>query len=265
MNISTDESFSKLAHQNNTSDYEDVFSDRCSSWRYGSEQYKDEYLKTRFDPKKGKRLCQDDIKSTMASKDYRSIISQALTYKKRLKHRDMGSKISVPRAISGEEQYFVTTDSAQRPTVKIAINMCVSCGCDDDMLMKIARSAIPTVYALETAGICTEIWLSTFSVETHFDVPFEYTVSQVRIKSAQERFNWTTFAPVFTTGSYRHGFFLSWLCQPYKIASGYGHPMSTDIMSQHDNYGYAVIIGNNTPGPVDLVKEVFSKIKTPKS
>jgi hypothetical protein len=198
----------------------------------------------------------------MADKSYKDLISQALTYKKKIKYADTGSRISVSRAIAGEDNYFVTRSNAQRPTVKLAINMCVSAGCDDDMLMSIAKSAIPTVYALETAGICTEIWLCTFSTQAfHNHDNFQHDVCQVKIKSAQERFNWTTFAPVFTTGSYRHGFFLAWLRQKYRMNSGYGCPMYSGIMEEHDNYGYTAIIGGNAPGPVELVNQVFSKIK----
>ena len=141
--------------------------------------------------------------------------------------------------------------------------MCVSAGCDDEMLMRIAKSAIPTIHALETAGICTEIWLCTFSERAFRNQDgFTNDITQVRIKSAQERFNWTTFAPVFTTGAYRHTFFLTWLSQKYEMYGGYGCPMSNSAMEAHDNYGYTAIIGNNAPGPVELVNQVFSKLKS---
>jgi len=261
--MSTDDQFPSTAHPDNEEDFHDIHREQSSSWRFGNEQNVDRYLATRSDPKKGKNLCLQSIKNTMADKSYKDLITQALTYKKRLKYADTGSRISVSRAIAGEDTYFVTRSNAQRPTVKLAINMCVSASCDDDMLMKIAKSAIPTVYALETAGICTEIWLCTFSTQAFCcDGAFDHDVCQVKIKSAQERFNWTTFAPVFTTGAYRHGFFLSWLRQKYRINDGYGCPMYSDTMREHDNYGYAAIIGGNAPGPVDLVKQVFSKIKT---
>jgi hypothetical protein len=263
LSISTDPRFPDGAHEDNERDFNDLHNDQQNSWRYGSESTKEKYLATRSNPKKGKELCLQSIKKTMADKSYKDLISQALTYKKKIKYADTGSRISVARAIAGEDNYFVTRNSAQRPTVKLAINMCVSAGCDDEMLMMIAKSAIPTVYALETAGICTEIWLCTFSSHAFQNSDgFHYDVTQVRIKSAQERFNWTTFAPVFTTGSYRHGFFLSWLRQGYQLNDGYGSPMRSDVMEEHDNYGYAAIIGGNAPGPVELVKEVFSKIKS---
>lgn len=262
LSISTDEKFPDTGHESNRSDFDRIFAHEKDRWRYGSEGTKEQYLQTRTDPSKGKNLCLADIKRTMADKSYKKLITQALTYKKRLKYADMGSKISVSRAIAGEDQYFVSTNNAQRPTVKLAINMCVSASCDDEMLMMIAKSAIPTVYALETAGICTEIWLCTFSSNAfRNEEGFHHDITQVRIKSAQERFNWTTFAPVFTTGAYRHAFFLTWLRQAYEMNDGYGSPMSTSIMEEHDNYGYAAIIGNNAPGPVELVSQVFSKLK----
>lgn len=259
--MSTDDKFPDTAHRDNEDDFNNVFKKSRDSWTFGSEGTKENYLMNRVNPSKGKKLCGDAIKQTMADKSYKDLISQALTYKKRLKYNDMGSKISVPRAIAGEDQYFVSVNNAQRPTVKIAINMCVSASCTDNMLMMIAKSAIPTVYALETAGICTEIWLCTFSSRMFLNTEFEHLIYQVKIKSAQERFNWTTFAPVFTSGAYRHGFFLSWLRQPYRIDCGYGIPMYEDVMEKHDNYGYTAIIGNNTPGPVELVKQVFAKLK----
>jgi hypothetical protein len=261
MSVSTSE-FSDSMHQENKYDYNNILQESSSTWRYGSEKSKDQFLSTRSDPSKGKTLCAESIRRTMADKSYKALITQALTYKKKLKYKEMGSRISVPRAIGGDDQYFITSKNAAKPTVKIAINMCVSAGCDDDMLMSIAKSAIPTVYALETAGICTEIWLCTFSCGAfRNDAGFNYDVTQVRIKSAQERFNWTTFAPVFTTGAYRHTFFLTWLSQQYEMYGGYGSPMSECAMTDHDNYGYHAIIGGNAPGPVELVNQVFSKLK----
>ena len=179
-------------HQDNKDDYERILNDSSNTWRYGNEESKDTFLKTRNDPSKGKTLCAESIKLTMADKSYKALITQALTYKKKIKYKELGSRISVPRAIGGDDQYFITSKNASKPTVKLAINMCVSAGCDDEMLMRIAKSAIPTIYALETAGICTEIWLCTFSSGAfRNDAGFDYDVTQVRIKSAQERFNWT--------------------------------------------------------------------------
>lgn len=260
MSVST-APFPASGHESNKEDYNDIVNSTSSGWRYGSEQSKEKFLATRSDPSKGKTLCAESIKRTMADKSYKKLITQALTYKKKLKYKEMGSRISVPRAIGGDDQYFITTKKAAKPTVKIAINMCVSASCDDDMLMKIAQSAIPTVYALETAGICTEIWLCTFSTCAFSNCDgFDHDVTQVKIKSAQERFNWTTFAPVFTTGAYRHTFFLTWLSQAYRLNDGYGSPMRESTMKEHDNYGYHAIIGNNAPGPVELVTQVFSKL-----
>lgn len=260
--VSTTEKFPSTGHADNEDDFNHLMYEERSNWRYGSEGSKDVFLKTRTDPAKGKTLCEKAIKATMANSSYRKLITQALTYKKKIKYKELGSRISVPRAIGGDDSYFVTSKNAAKPTVKLAINMCVSASCDDEMLMSIAKSAIPTIYALETAGICTEIWLCTFSQHAYDnDKGFRNDVTQVKIKSAQERFNWTTFAPVFTTGAYRHTFFLTWLMQEYRIVSGYGSPMCASTMKEHDNYGYAAIIGNNAPGPVELVNEVFSKLK----
>jgi hypothetical protein len=261
MSVSTTE-FPETAYSSNDSDYNSILNESSSSWRYGNECSKDTFLRTRNDPSKGRTLCSESIKTTMADKSYKKLITQALTYKKKIKYKELGSRISVSRAVGGDDTYFITSKNASKPTVKLAINMCVSAGCDDEMLMKIAQSAIPTIYALETAGICTEIWLCTFSTSAFRNNDgFKHDVTQVRIKSAQERFNWTTFAPVFTTGAYRHTFFLTWLSQKYEMNYGYGSPMCESVMEEHDNYGYHAIIGNNAPGPVQLVNQVFSKLK----
>ena len=261
LNVSTSD-IPDTANDSNRSDHSEILNETQNGWRYGSEGKKGKFLNARMDPSKGKTLCAEAIKTTMADKTYRDLIKQAVTYKKKIKYKELGSRISVPRAVGGDDQYFVTSKNASKPTVKLAINMCVSAGCDDNMLMNIAKSAIPTIHALETAGICTEIWLCTFSQNAFYNNDgFKYDITQVRIKSAQERFNWTTFAPVFTTGAYRHTFFLTWLSQQYEMRSGYGSPMSDSTMREHDNYGYAAIIGNNAPGPVELVKQVFSQLK----
>lgn len=248
-------------HSDNVSDFNEVSSDVDSSWRYGKEVNLSSYLQRRFDPSKGKNLCETSIKNITSQKAYKSLVTQALTYKKRVSFKETGGRISVSRAIAGEDTYFITQKNASKPTVKIGINMCVSASVDDDKLVEIATKAIPTIYALEMAGICTEVWLVAASSDTFYNSGFSHTLIEVRIKSAQERFNWTTFAPVFTTGTYRHGVFLTWLRQPHEISSGYGRPMSESNIDHFKSFGYTSIIGNNAPGPISQISTVFNKIK----
>lgn len=247
-------------HRDNMSDFRDVHNDHESSWRYGSEYTLEDYLAKRFDPSKGKNLCQADIKSVMSTKEYKSLVTQALSHRPKVNFKEMGSRISVPRAITGEDTYFVTRKNASRPTVKIGINMCVSAMVDDEDLVKIATKAIPTVYALEMAGICTEVWMVALSQDTfRSDNLGKFSMVEVKIKSAQERFNWTTFAPVFCSGTYRHGIFLTWLRQAREISGGYGRPMHENDIERNKSFGYTSIIGNTGPGAIEQIKSVFSK------
>jgi hypothetical protein len=244
----------------NDRDYKIIFAETGNDWRYGNEKTREKFLEQRMNPTKGKTLCKDDISKTMFSKEYQNVLKQALTYKKRNVFVESGVRLSVPKAISGEDKSFVVLSKGKKPTVKLAINIAVSCGVDDKDIMKIAKTAILTTYALETAGIPTEIWFCTFGKGQYITDQFKYDVFQVKIKSAEERFSWTTFAPVFTVGAYRHTFFLSWLKQPYAISPGYGHTVRSDELEKHNNFGYAAIIGPDGPGPIDLVTTVFEKL-----
>lgn len=253
--------FPSTAYRNNEDDFNNIRDSMHDSWRYGSETTQENYLTKRFDPTKGKKLCEAELRKILSSKEYKQSVALALTYKKRLNFQDEGTKISVTRAITGEERCFIKTKNAQKPTVKIAINMCVSACVEDKDLMKIATAAIPVVYALEQAGICTEIWLCAFSDETHESHDFQYTAVEICVKTAQQRFNWTMFAPMFQVGTYRHGIFLTWTMSKYQVTCGFGRPMSSSDLQSKSNYGYVTVIGNNTPGPLQTIKELFAKKK----
>ena len=244
-------------HRDNKSDLEDM--KYQSSWRYGDEYSKETFYDVRFDSKKGKDMCAADVKKTMASKEYRELIKQALTYRKRIKYIDHGFRLNISKAISGEDKCFGTYTSARRPVVKIAINICGSACVDQEAFINVAKTAIPTIYALETAGIATEVYYTAFAKGTHPDEA-EYTGTHVRIKSSQQRFNWTTFAPVFTLGSYRESIFASWIMSEHRVNGGLGQPMSDRQIKAKDNYGYTSVIGLNAVGPIKEVTQVFSKM-----
>lgn len=260
-NTNINEPFSGM-HSGNKSDYNDIKSDgkHSNSWRFGDENTQKEFYTTRFDPSKGKNMCAEDVKKTIKDKSYKNLIRQAMTYRKRVKYEDVGFRLNVPKAISGEDRYFSVYKNAKKPIVKIAINICGSACVDDVSFVKVAKTAIPTIYALETAGIATEVYYCSFSTRTHPN--FAATAVHVKIKSAEQRFNWTTFAPVFTLGSYRESIFLAWLYTDEKVNGGLGCPMDSSTIKQHNNFGYTSVIGLNTVGPVETVSEIFEKIKS---
>lgn len=253
--------FPASANIGNKDDYERIQNDESDSWRYGAEYTQDNYFIKRFDKTKGYNLCEAKLREVMSGKEYKSLVSMALTYKKKLKFTDNGGKISVSRALAGEDTYFVKTKNAARPVVKLAINIGVSACVSDDDLVRIASNAIPVVYALESAGICTEIWLCAFTCNLYDTNEFQYTLTEICIKTAQQRFNWTMFAPTFQSGVFRHSIFLTWLRQNYEANGGYGYPMGRDDIEGHNNYGFAAVIGANSPGPVQQIEQIFSKIK----
>ena len=234
------------------------------SWRYGDEKNKAAFYNVRFDPSKGKRLCAEAVKNVMADKTYKKLITQAMTYRKRIKFEDHGFRLNVAKAISGEDRYFGVYKNAQRPVVKIAINICGSACVNQEAFRRVAETAIPTIYALETAGIATEVYYCAFvdgchEQENGEDIKFSAT--HVKIKSSQQRFNWTTFAPVFCLGSYRESIFMSWIGSSYKADSGLGRPMADYKIESHDNYGYTSVIGLNAVGPVKTVGEIFKSLE----
>ena len=247
-------------HSNNIDEIQNMAKGSDPKWRYGDESRQTTFYHTRFDPTKGKSLCADEVKRTMQTGEYKDLVKQAMTYRKRTTYKDSGFRLSVPKAISGEDRYFTHYSNSRKPIVKIAINICGSASVDKDSFVKVAKTAVPTIIALETAGIATEVWYCAFAVGTHEDV--RYTATEVCIKSAEQRFNWTTFAPVFTLGSYRESVFMSW-CNQSEFATSYGlgRPMEAGTLEKLNNYDYTSVIGLNAQGPVKEVNSVFSKIK----
>lgn len=236
-----------------------------TNWRYGDEKNRINFLNVRFDPSKGKTMCQDEVKKTMADKKYKDLIRQARTYRKRIQFEDHGFRLSVPKALSGEDQYFGVYKNARKPIVKIAINICGSASVDQSAFRRVAATAIPTIYALEQAGICTEVWFCAFAKGTFNHPKIKYVATQAKLKSAQERFNWTTFAPVFCLGSYRESIFASWINTEHAVESGLGRPMDDFQIRNYDNYGYTAVIGLNAVGAVSQVNSIFEKLHKTKS
>lgn len=233
-----------------------------SNWRYGKEQNHENLIEKRFSQEKGKGLCAEAIKTVIRSKEYKDILTTALTYRKKNALVDAGSRISIPHVIAGDEKYFLKIKHASKPIAKIGINMCVSAMVSDEQLMQIAIRAIPMVYALETAGICTEVWMLTAVRNLYENAETPVSLFEVKLKSASERFSWTSIAPVFLCGTYRHNFFKSWLLAGPEITYGYGRPFSASEMEMYNNFGYASIISNEGPGAVQNVQEVFKKIRS---
>ena len=232
------------------------------SWRYGDDRDKKKFESVRFDPAKGKGLCLDAVKSTMADKSYKKLMANAMTYRRKPKFQDVGSRLSIPRAIAGEDKYFVSLKAARKPTVRIAINICGSASVDKAAFERVAKTAIPTIYALEQAGITTEVYYCAFSTRTHRG--FDHSELSVKVKSAQQRFSWTLFAPVFCVGSYRDNIFTAWSNCDVTTDSGLGCPMRADDIESFDNFGYDSVIGLNAVGPVENVGSIFNKIKLKK-
>lgn len=240
---------------------EEINNERASDWRYGNEKTHENLIENRFSQEKGKNLCKDAIRDVMASKEYKKVLSNALTYRKKNTLTDTGSRISIPHVIAGDEKYFLKIKNASKPTVKIGINICVSACVSDKDLMEIAKRAIPMVYALETAGICTEVWMLTAVNGLYDNGQTSVNLFEVKLKSASERFSWTSVAPVFLCGTYRHNFFKLWQLQELELSYGYGRPLEASEMTKFKNFGYASIISNKGPGAVENIQEVFKGIK----
>lgn len=247
-------------HSCNKYQHNDIAKDTSSSWRYADDGSRSKYYDLRFDGSKGKNMCAEEVKKTMADKSYKSLIRQARTYRKRINYEDRGFRLNVSKAISGEDKYFGVYKNTKKPTVKIAINICGSACVDASSFRKIAATAVPSIYALEQAGIATEVWFTAFASGTHETDEIKYTVTEVLLKSAQQRFNWTTFAPVFTLASYRESIFLSWIYSEYEVHEGLGRPMSDSTIKENDSFGYTSIIGLNAVGPVSNVTSIFEKL-----
>jgi len=234
--------------------------DDSNHWRYGDQRSFSGYQEKRLNPNLSRELCKTNLEKINKSSEYKKLLTQALTYRQKLKFQDTGNRISVPHAIAGDDRYFVVTKSASKPTAKIAINMAVSCGVGTDDLVKISCKAVPLIKLLEASGIPTEAWLIFPSEETHEGI--KTSIYEVKIKSAQQRFSWTTFSPVFCSGIWRYNAFRAFYLEDMTTGWGLGRPMEKDkIQNSFNNFGYTSIVGANGPGPIESIEEVFKKLK----
>lgn len=238
--------------------------DGRDSWRYGGDNgNRNEFKQRRLDPSYGRDMCRNELRKTMSSKEYRNLISQAMTYRKKMSYQDMGTRISVPHAVAGEDKFFIRMKNGAKPTVNISINIGASAGVSAEELQQIAVRAVPMIYALETAGICTNV-VATVFVDGCYENwnPARYVVFEVPLKTPQQRFNWTTFAPVFQPGFFRYNFFRAMYMSTHEVDGGLGRPCSQDELDMLNEYlHYDTIIGVNKVGTFDSITEVFRKKK----
>jgi hypothetical protein len=236
--------------------------DDRDTWRYGETENKETYKERRLDPRYGKQLCATELQKKISSKEYRDLMTMALTYKKKMKLVDVGTRISVPHAIAGDDRYFIQMKSATKPTVKIGINVGGSCGVDANDLRKVAIGAVPIIYMLEAAGICTEVWGGCYVDSLYERDTVQHSVFEFPMKSAKQKFNWTTFAPMFQTGTFRHSFFKAFLFNEKETCGGLGCPAGESFIGKYaKENGFSCIIGINKPGTFDTIHEIFKTFK----
>lgn len=251
-------------HEYNMREMSELESDSGrDNWRYGEDIDRDTFKVRRLDPSYGRDMCRKKLRETMSSKEYRELISQAMTYRKKMSYQDTGTRISVPHAVAGEDKFFIRMKNGAKPTVNISINVGASCGVSAGELQQIAVQAVPMIYALETAGICTNVVATVFvdGCYENWD-PSRYIVSEVPLKTAQQRFNWTTFAPVFQPGFFRYTFFKAMYMSSYETDGGLGRPCTEGELDMLNEYlHYDTIIGVNKVGTFDSITEVFRKKK----
>lgn len=250
-------------HRHNMNEMAELDNDGRDNWRFGKNQDLDRFKEQRLNPSYGRDMCRNELRKVMSTKEYRSLISQAMTYRKKMSYQDTGTRISVPHAVTGEDKYFIRMKNGTKPTVNISINIGASCGVDAEDLQKIAVRAVPIIYALETAGICTNVVASVFvdrCYENH--QPARYTIFEVPLKNPQQRFNWTTFAPVFQPGFFRYNFFKAMYMSSYETSGGLGCPLDSHELDMVNQFlHYDTIVGVNKVGTFDEITRVFREKK----
>lgn len=207
--------------------------DSESEWRYGTEF-------TDYEMTCNAVLAGDCTDKTRKKVEYyrdimlnmdgvQESMRRASTHKRKRVFSDFGSELDIDRVLSGDPYHWQRmTKGRQSNSVKIAVNISVSCVHSEEQLHKLAALTSVTADMLQRCGLSVEILGICMAKNiTRGDKKREQGFT-FKIKSASEKLDLSRVASAGIPGLYRSVGFNTWINSlDGKAHQGLGHSMQT--------------------------------------
>jgi hypothetical protein len=224
------------------------------SWRYGDDVDFETY-NARLENLDPREDIVDSIKTSfkeaMNSDGLQHLFSKMISKRKRREFRDDRGRFSIPRALSGNADMYVSRKKKASNGFKIGVKLGLNANNSDQQFVKLITNLTVSVMMIEAAGIPVELHIL-------FDgggiTPQYERQGMIMIaKASSERMNINRMALLGNVGMFRHHVFLSW-CYflSGEIDSSLGHDFDIILGSEFKD---------NTPEQAFnlLTKQIFNK------
>lgn len=237
------------------------------SWRYGEDDNFETY-NARLENLDPREDIVDSIKTSfkdaMNSDGLQHLFSKMISKRKRREFRDDRGRFSIPRALSGNADMYVSRKKKATNGFKIGVKLGLNAGNNDEQFVKLITNLTVSVMMIEAAGIPVELHILFDGRDI---TPLYERQGMIMIaKASSERMNINRMALLGNVGMFRHHVFLSW-CYflSGEIESGLGYDCNIKYEEDAEFLGLDIILGSefkdNTPEQAFnlLTKQIFNK------
>ncbi len=237
------------------------------SWRYGDDGDFETY-NARWENLDPREDIVDSIKASfkeaMNSDGLQHLFSKMVSKRKRREFRDDRGRFSIPRALSGNADMYVSRKKKAANGFKIGVKLGLNAGNSDDQFVKLITNLTVSIMMIEAAGIPVELHI----LFDGRDITSQYERQGVIMiaKASSERMNINRMALLGNVGTFRHHVFLGW-CYflSGQIESGLGYDCNVKYEEDAKFLGLDIILGSefkdNSPEQAFnlLTKQIFNK------
>lgn len=241
-----------------------------SEWRFGDDLYADTYLDRikNLNPREEiVSSIKESFRSSMNSDGLQHLFRQMVSKRKIREFRDDRGRFSIPRALSGNADMYVSRKKKDSRGLKIGMVLGLSAGNSDSEFVKLITNLSVAVMMIEAAGIPVELHI-VFNGKEISDKYARQGVSFI-VKSGSERMNINRIALIGNVGMFRYHTFLAW-CYflSGQISSGLGYSCNTGYIEDAKLLGLDILLGsefkdNDVESAFNLLtKQIFNKNDT---
>lgn len=237
------------------------------SWRYGDDGDFETY-NARWENLDPREDIVDSIKASfkeaMNSDGLQHLFSKMVSKRKRREFRDDRGRFSIPRALSGNADMYVSRKKKAANGFKIGVKLGLNAGNSDEQFVKLITNLTVSIMMIEAAGIPVELHI----LFDGRDITSQYERQGVIMiaKASSERMNINRMALLGNVGTFRHHVFLGW-CYflSGQIESGLGYDCNVKYEEDAKFLGLDIILGSefkdNSPEQAFnlLTKQIFNK------
>ena len=237
------------------------------SWRYGNDGDFETYNARweNLDPRKDiVESIKASFKDAMNSDGLQHLFSKIISKRKRREFRDDRGRFSIPRALSGNADMYVSRKKKDSNGFKIGVKLGLNGNNNDEQFVKLITNLTISIMMIEAAGIPVELHI-LFDAQGMTEEYDRQGISMIA-KASSERMNINRMALLGNVGMFRHHVFLGW-CYflSGEIDSGLGHDCNIKYEEDAELLGLDMILGSefkdNSPEQAFnlLTKQIFNK------